>query len=508
MGRFSGVLLHPTAFYGRYGCGDLGPDGFKILDWLHDAGQSVLQVLPLNPTGFGNSPYSSASAFAGNHHLISIDVLIKKGLLTVKDIAGYPLTAPDRVDFGVLNSVNNDLYRKAFKRFIKSGSKDYNQFKEENSYWLHNYALFVSLKKFMDEKSWNQWDSSYRDYSADIKDLPDQVKEDYEFNSFLQFEFFSQWSSFKSYANSLGISVFGDIPIFVSYDSADVWGDKDRFMLDKDGLPLTVAGVPPDYFSETGQLWGNPHYNWSKEESEDFGWWRNRIKHSLRFYDYLRIDHFRGFESYWAVPYGEKTAVNGKWVKSPGMKLFAALKKDLKSELKNRIIAEDLGVITAEVRELRDKFGLRGMRVFEFAPFNHGRFSDDDGVTHDNSDHPFLPANYDRNSIAYTGTHDNDTLIGWFNSLSGYNKSCFINYMGASNLDDLNFSVIKLIMSSDAYMTVFPLQDILGLDTDGRFNYPGSLSDLNWSWRLRSDMLTKSFAHKLKKITKESGRAR
>ncbi len=504
--KMAGILIHPTAFYGNYGCGDLGKDSYSLLEWVKSAGFKVLQVLPLNPTGYGDSPYSSVSAFAGNPYLISLDLLAEKGLLSSEDLKKYPKFDKQRVDYELVHKSNFDLLHKAFLRFNNSSDDSYIDFVKGNSFWLKDYALFMALKSINDNTSWHLWPKEHINYKPELllKDI--KIKELYEFYLFIQYEFFIQWDSFKKKANELDIKVFGDIPIFVSYDSADVWANKEGFILGDNYLPKVVAGVPPDYFSETGQLWGNPHYNWENEEKNGFKWWKNRIRHSFRLYDYLRIDHFRGFESYWEIPFGEKTAINGRWVKAKGDELFTELKKIYKSKLSERIIAEDLGVITKEVKALRDKFDLCGMRIFEFATFSSGTFQDDDGHTHNNSDHPFLPENYDEKSIAYTGTHDNDTLLGWFESLSAYEKSVFLSYIGPCDLSDLNFNIIRRILSSQAYMTIFPVQDILSLGTEARFNYPGKMGKENWSWRIKKNELTKKLAQRLNKLIKDTER--
>lgn len=515
--KLSGILIHPTSFPGEYGCGDLGIGAYKIIDLLKKYGQKILQILPLNPTGFGDSPYSSFSAFAGTPYIISFDELIKKGFLKKSDLKDYPKYNPERVDYGGIYVENFKILRKAFKNFKSiEPPKEFVSFCKEHGYWLDDYALFMAIKDSKNGASWDLWEEDLR-LRKNLKNLSKEILDDADFYKFLQWEFFEQWIKFKKYANDNGIMIVGDAPIFVAYDSADVWSNQDLFYLDKNGKPEIVTGVPPDYFSETGQLWGSPHYRWGVMIKKDFAWWKKRIKHLLLFVDSIRIDHFRGFEAYWEIKYGEPTAINGRWVKAPGMELFKSIKKELGGDkLKESIIAEDLGIITKEVRELRDEFEFPGMRIFEFAPFGKGTFTDDEGKIQDNSKAPYLPENYISNSVAYPGTHDNDVIHGWFFSIDGIKQREVLDYLGIkenvkwkSNLNELTIKIEEKLLSSKSKWVVFLMQDVLGLTSETRMNTPGTCGIHNWSWRLTDKMIAekKQDLEKLFELTKKNGRA-
>jgi len=503
--RLSGIILHPTSFFGPYGCGDLGESSLEIIDWMKKAGQGILQVLPLGPTGYGDSPYQSFSSFAGTPYIISFDELIKKGYLNKNDLAEYPQSDKKWVNYYSLYINNFKILLKAYSNFVKKIPAGYIKFSKENCYWLDSYALFMALKDFNNGASWDKWDENFRNYK-ELDKLPEEIDELKEFYKFIQWEFYSQWSEFKEYANKNGILIIGDAPIFVSYDSADVWANQELYKLDKKGMPLVVAGVPPDYFSETGQLWGNPIYKWHLMKKDGFDWWKKRIRHLLKLVDSIRIDHFRGFEAYWEIKFGEKTAINGKWTKAPGNDLFNSLKMEYKDKLHEIIIAEDLGVITDEVINLRDTFNLPGMRIFEFANFPSSDKNLSDDFINKFSNDAYLPDNYSENCIAYPGSHDNDTITGWYNSLSEEKQIDILNYLKITDKKDLNYAIINSLLESKAERVIFLMQDILELGSDSRMNKPGTLGNHNWSFRILKEQLTDTLAEKLYNLVKKSGR--
>lgn len=492
--RRAGILLHPTSFPSRYGIGDLGNEAYRFIDFLASSGARLWQVLPLGPTGYGDSPYQAFSSFAGQPLIISPDKLIEMGLLTEADVSDVPNFDPHRIDYGPAIIYKFNLLRKAYEHFkqIQTGPiRDaYTDFclKEQN--WLQDYALFMATKDAHGGMVWTRWEQEIAFPTETSKEKwREKLIDDVEFYQFIQFIFFKQWDELKMYANAKDILIIGDIPIFVAFDSADVWANKHLFMLDKDGNPALVAGVPPDYFSETGQLWGNPQYDWEKHEADGFSWWIERIGSTLRLVDFLRIDHFRGFESYWAIPYGSPNAINGKWLKGPDKKLFLALKKGLGDYLP--IIAEDLGIITEEVEALRDAFGFPGMKVLQFA-------------FEDLKDNDFLPHNYTANSICYTGTHDNDTSLGWYNSASPACQDRLRRYMN-TDARDVAWDFIRTCISSVSNMAVVPLQDVLSLDSSARMNTPGTPSG-NWQWRYTPEMLNSYISERFRSICELYGR--
>jgi 4-alpha-glucanotransferase len=504
--RASGILIHPTSFPSPYGCGDLGDDAYKIIDWLKKSGQTILQVLPLGPTGFGDSPYQAFSSFAGTPYIISFDKLIEKGYLSKNDLSDYPKYEPKRVDYHGIYINNFKILSIAYNNFkSKRIPSNFKTFCEESDFWLEDYSTFMAIKDSLNGASWDCWPDEWR-LRKKLDKFNDDIKDRINFYRFIQWQFSVQWHDFKKYAKENGISIIGDAPIFVSYDSADVWANQNIFHLHKDGKPAVVAGVPPDYFSETGQLWGNPHYRWDVMRNDDYYWWKKRIKHLISLVDCIRIDHFRGFEAYWQIKYGELTAVNGKWVKGPGEDFFNSLKNEFGEKIKNIIIAEDLGLITKEVKELRDNFGLPGMRIFEFAEFGDGVFTDDDNVVHDNKEHIYLPENYIKNSVAYPGTHDNDTLKGWFHSQDSHKQEHILNYLMIKDSKELNYAVIKKLMQSEAKWVITTMQDVLELYSDCRMNTPGTCGIHNWSWRLTAGMLKDEYSEKLLSIVNETGR--
>ncbi len=491
--RSSGILLHPTSLSGSYGIGELGEPAYQFVDFLHASGQGLWQVLPLGPTGYGDSPYQAFSAFAGNPLLISLDELIKEGTLSQTDIAEAPRFPADRVDYGPVIEFKKGVLKRSFKRF-KAGASwaqrgEFMAFCDANRYWLDDFALFMALKDHFNSAAWNEWDTNIaaRDpdaLEATARELDPQM----ELHRYLQFQFFRQWLALKRYANQRGIRVIGDIPIFVAYDSAEVWSNPGLFYLDEEGSPTVVAGVPPDYFSPTGQLWGNPLYRWDVLADEGYAWWIERFRAAFKLFDIVRVDHFRGFEAYWEVPATEKTAVKGRWVKGPGAALFRAVRKALGNV---PIIAEDLGFVTPEVEELRESLGFPGMKVLQFA------FDTD-------ATNEFLPHNYERNCVVYTGTHDNDTTRGWFESRSDRERKRVLTYLGTDGRE-IHWDFIRLAFSSVANTAIVPLQDVLGLGSEARMNYPSRASG-NWSWRCTPDALTDKIAARLCTLAEAYGR--
>lgn len=487
--RSSGILLHITSLPGKYGIGSLGSEAYEFVKFLVRSGQRLWQILPLGPTGYGDSPYQCFSAFAGNPLLIDIDRLVNRKLISKSDIPNE-LFDDLYVDYGKVINFKYDIFRKAFERFKKDNSffKDsFRRFCSNNTWWLDDFALFMALKSHFGGKSWLDWDTDvkFRKNNA-LSYYKELLKEEIEFHKFLQFVFFDDWFELKAFANRNGVEIIGDIPIFVAMDSADTWSNTNIFMFDDKLMPTKVAGVPPDYFSVTGQLWGNPLYDWDKLRETNYQWWIERIKMSLKMYDYVRIDHFRGFAGYWAIPYGSETAVNGKWEKAYGDELFLSVQEVLGKNLP--IIAEDLGVITPDVVELRERFGFPGMKVLQFAFSNW-------------QDNEYLPHNYDRNCVVYTGTHDNDTTVGWFNSISNEDKKYVMKYANINNEKEVNWGLIKLAISSSAVFSVIPMQDILGLGNEARMNRPG-VAYGNWSWRVRKNQITNKISNRLYEISK------
>ena len=494
--RTSGILLHPTSLPSRFGIGDLGENAYRFIDFLTNSDQQIWQILPIGPTGYGNSPYLSYSALAGNPLLISPALLQQQGLLTEAELQNLPDFPLDKVDFDQVIATKMPLLRRASDRFKAQASseeeQEFQQFCNRQNDWLSDYALFMSLKEAHDGKAWNQWgtDIAYRQPQAMVEwanKLVDQIF----FHKFVQYQFFSQWKNLKHYANQNGIRLFGDIPIYVAHDSADVWAHSDIFRLDpKTGEAALMAGVPPDYFSDTGQLWGNPVYNWEELAKTNFKWWIRRVEAILEYVDIIRIDHFRGFQAYWAVPQGESTAMNGTWLDAPGDEFFELLEKQLG---KLPIVAEDLGVITPEVEALRDKLKFPGMKILQFA-FDSDRANG------------FLPYNYtNRNCIVYTGTHDNDTTVGWFNERSPEAQAHVIDYFGCLCNDGVHWAMIRLALGSVGNTAIIPFQDILGLGTDAKMNIPAQPTG-NWGWRCRAEAFNDELSGRLKYLTYLYGR--
>lgn len=476
--RKSGILLHLSSLNGSFGIGTLGKESYDFIDFLKQSGVSCWQMLPIGPTGFGDSPYQPFSTFAGNPYFISPELLFEDGLIDNAALSSIERDAA-QVDYCDLYNGAFDLLRTAFENF--EPSDDYHSFVCREWYWLNDYALFMALKAANDNQSWEDWLPSHRmrDFDA-IRAFEDTNRREIDFWKFVQYEFFKQWFALKDYAEQNGIELIGDLPIYVALDSADVWSHPEQFQLDDERHPKAVAGCPPDYFSKTGQLWGNPLYDWEAMKCDGYSWWVSRIKHQSRMFDRLRIDHFRGFEAYWSVPAGDETAENGCWVKGPGIELFDAIKRVVGDI---PIIAEDLGIITDEVRALLKQTGYPGMKVLEFA-FTKGYNSD------------YLPFNHVENCICYTGTHDNDTLLGWLSAESEENLEYIYRYTHTDSLTDCVNSIIDLAWSSRAKLCVVPMQDLLCLNSDARMNTP-SVSEGNWTWRLPSNALTEELKTRL-----------
>ena len=494
--RVSGILLHPTSLPSPFGIGDLGKYAYEFIDFLADAGQQIWQILPLGPTGYGNSPYLCYSALAGNPLLISPEKLIEDGCLTQADIANLPDFSLDKVDYDLAIATKIPLLKKAALNFQEAASpssqKSFQDFCDRHRDWLDDYSLFMALKEANNGQSWYQWQPDIRERQlAAIASWQEKLKDKIFFHKFVQYQFFRQWQKLKQYANKKGVSIFGDIPIYVAHDSVDVWANPKIFRLDKKtGAAALMAGVPPDYFSETGQLWGNPVYNWEELEKNNFQWWIKRVEGTLEYVDIIRIDHFRGFEAFWAVPQGETTAMKGKWLKAPGEKFFKLLAKKLGNL---PIVAEDLGVITPEVEALRDQFSFPGMKILHFA-FDSDRAN------------AFLPFNFtNRNCVVYTGTHDNDTTVGWFKSRDPEAQKRVIDYLGCLCNDGIHWGLIRLAMSSVANTAILPFQDVLGLGTDTKMNTPSTVEG-NWEWRCRSEAFNQELASYLRHLTYIYGR--
>ena len=492
--RNGGILLHPTSLPGRYGIGDLGAEARAFVDFLVRAGQTVWQVLPLGPTGYGDSPYQCFSAFAGNPLLISLETLVEDGLLLPEELRDAPAFPDDRVDFGAVIPWRTTLLARAAGRFAEGAhatlEQDFDAFCEAQASWLDDYALFMALKEENALATWSAWpvELVQRDALA-LEAARARLASSVLKHKLCQVLFFRQWAAVRRYANQRGVRIVGDIPIFVAYDSADVWANPDQFFLDADGRPTVVAGVPPDYFSATGQLWGNPLYRWDVMAERGYDWWLARLRMSFTQVDLLRVDHFIGFHRYWEIPARAKTAVQGRYLPGPGAAFLAAARQSL-GDLP--IIAEDLGVVTPEVEALRDQFALPGMKVLQFA------FDSD-------ASNPFLPHNFTRRCVAYTGTHDNDTTIGWFAKASDEDRAHVQRYFARSG-DDVAYDLIRGVMSSCADTAIVPLQDVLCLGSEARMNTPGVASG-NWQWRFRAGELNDWHVGRLAEMAELYGRA-
>lgn len=502
--RASGILLHPTSLPGPHGIGDLGDEAYRFADFLSASGQSLWQVLPLGPTGYGDSPYACYSAFAGNTLLISPEKLLEQGLIAEVDLPAIPTTSSPRVDFGAAHKTKGALLEQAFANYQRTTDtalrSEFQTFAAQSVSWLDDYAMFRALKDAHEGKPWYEWERSVAKRTPEaVKRARAELHDQIEAQKFYQFVFFRQWRELKTYCNRRGIQIVGDVPIFVAHDSADVWTNPDQFKLNSDGTPVVVAGVPPDYFSKTGQYWGNPIFNWDHMLADGFKWWIDRVRATLQLVDIARIDHFRGFAACWEIPGGDKTAERGRWVEAPGKELFTAIDEAL-GELP--IIAEDLGVITPDVEKLRDDFGFPGMRILQFA------FSSDTK----NID---LPHNYHQNVVVYTGTHDNDTTVGWFNSVAGEGSTrtaeqieCERNFCMKYLRTDgerIHWHFIQAVLASVANTAIVPLQDVMGLGSEARMNLPNSTAG-NWLWRFNQEDLTDELASQLRELTDLYGR--
>lgn len=491
--RASGILLHPTSLPGNYGIGTLGKAAYELIDFLELSKQHYWQILPLGPTGYADSPYQCFSAHAGNPNLIDLELLVAEGLLQQADLASFPDLQEGPVQFDQVQKVREPLLRKAYETFSAQASETeklkYRNFLKEHYKWLNAFALFMAIKHRQQLAPWYQWNHSIRERDPDtLSKLQDELKNETNCYKFIQYQFAKQWSKVKEYAHKKRIRIIGDIPLYVALDSADAWANPEIFEFTDHLMPIRVGGVPPDYFSETGQLWGNPLFRWTDQKEPVYSWWKERIATNLQLFDIVRIDHFRGFAAYWAVPYGEKTAVKGKWVDGPGKDFFDAM---LAHFGKLPIIAEDLGVITPDVEELRDTYGFPGMKILEFA-FDSKEAND------------YIPYNYSRNCIVYTGTHDNNTVVGWFNEANEEDRKMLLDYLNTTG-DDINWDMIRLAWGSVANTAIVPMQDLLGLDITGRMNVPGTTNN-NWRWRATSSDFTPELAEKLAKLTTLYGR--
>jgi 4-alpha-glucanotransferase len=497
-GRASGILFHPTSLPGSHGIGDFGAEAYRFIDFLHAAGQKLWQVLPLNPTGYGDSPFQCFSASAGNPLLISLDRLADQGLLSKADLQNVPAFPIESVAYEAVNRFKMPLLQAAATRFLADASAqnrtEFDEFCAANAGWLNDFALFMAIKRAQNLVAWTRWPA---DLAARQPETIERAKRDLALHvlgeKFFQFEFFQQWQALRDHSRGKNIRIIGDVPIYVAHDSADVWANRQFFLLDERGEPLKMSGVPPDYFSATGQLWGNPIYNWPLLQQTGYRWWVERTCSALRLYDFIRIDHFRGFEAYWEVPAGETTALHGRWVKGPGAELFSVLRREF-GDLP--IIAENLGVITPEVEAIRHEFGLPGMAILQFA------FGKDPQAP------TFKPHNYVRDLVAYTGTHDNDTVVGWWNSGGGDSTRTLDDiekehayaraYLGFTD-EPIHWVLIHGIISSVANTAIAPMQDVLGLGSEARMNLPGKASGY-WKWRMKPGAATEEIADRLKEM--------
>ncbi len=493
--RASGILLHPTSLPGKYGIGSLGKAACEFIDFLVRAKQQFWQMLPLGPTGYADSPYQCFSSHAGNPNLIDLDILVKSRLLQADDLEDYPHFSNKKVEYEGIQQTRLPLLRKAFHTFMTYADSTeklaYRNFLKEQSKWINDYALFMAIKANRNQNPWYQWENPLKKREPEaINAIQALLHEEVDFHKFLQFLFFKQWIAVKEYAFNHKIRIIGDIPLYVALDSADAWANPEIFEFDENLDPIRVGGVPPDYFSETGQLWGNPLFRWDVLKEQGYRWWIDRIKTNLFLYDIIRIDHFRGFAAYWAVPYGEKTAINGQWITCPGKEFFDAMRMEF-GDLP--IIAEDLGVITPDVEELRDGFGLPGMKILQFA-FDSSEAND------------YIPYNYPKNCIVYTGTHDNDTVVGWFDNASPNDRAYVLDYLNTNDYE-IHWSFIRLAWASVANTAIVPMQDLLGLNTSARMNLPGTTQN-NWQWRVNADACTPELAGKLAHLTVLYGRTK
>lgn len=490
--RQSGILLHLSSLPSAYGIGSMGKAAYEFVDFLKQAGQGCWQMLPINPTGYGDSPYQALSSFAGNHYLIDLDLLAGEGLLQPGEILEMKWgNNPAKVDFGVLYRQRLPILYKAFQRFDTKNSPEYAGFVNQNKGWLEDFALFMALKEENGQIPWTEWEDGVRlREEGAMEKARERLQEQIEFHYFLQFTFYKQWEDLHEYAGKQGISLIGDVPIYVPMDSADVWAAPDRFQLDPNRMPVIIAGCPPDAFSADGQRWGNPIYDWDKMKLDGFGWWISRLRAAAHFFDVIRIDHFRGIESYWAIPAEAETAISGEWRKGPGMELIRAIHENLPDA---RFIAEDLGFLTPEVIKMQEQSGFPGMKVLQFA-FDSREAGN------------YLPYTYTSNTVCYTGTHDNETLRQWQEMISSENLQYALEYLQVEDEGRLADAMIVCGMASVSDLFVAQMQDYLGLGALARMNKPSTLNDHNWTWRMLDGQATPELAEKIYKVTKLYGR--
>ena len=489
MKRSCGILMPISSLPSKYGIGCFSKEAYEFVDALKGAGQGYWQILPLGPTSYGDSPYQSFSTFAGNPYFIDLEKFIEKGWLDEDECKKCDFGKdPAKVDYGKIYKARFKILKEAFKRSEIAGNEAFHKFEEENSHWLGDYALYMAVKNSFDDKGWAEWDEPIRRRDeAAVAEFSERLSEDVLFYKFLQFEFDEQWRRLKTYANEHGIKIIGDIPIYVAPDSADTWAHPELFQFGEDGNPIAVAGCPPDGFSATGQLWGNPLYNWDYHKKTDFKWWMSRLEKSFELYDVLRIDHFRGFDAYYSIPFGAKDAIHGKWIKGPGYALFAQMKKQLGEK---EVLAEDLGFLTPSVLKLVARTKYPGMKVLQFA-FD----------SRDDSD--YLPHNYIKNSVVYTGTHDNDTTAGWFASFGKEDKQHAINYLRLDGVDekDIVWEFIRAAYMSVSNLAIIPMQDFLNLGSEARINTPSTLGG-NWEWRMKKRAFSKKLQKKIAELAR------
>ena len=488
--RESGVLMHITSLPGPYGVGTMGKPAFDFVDFLKKAGQRCWQILPLTPTGYGDSPYQSCSTFAGNHDLIDLDQLVEDGLLLPEEIGDIHWNeTEDRVNFGLLYNHKLDVLRIAYGRF--AGGEAFEAFCRESSGWLSDFALFMALKQESGGASWYSWEEALKFRNPDaIWKKRQALRDEIRFFCFVQYVFYGQWNALRAYAHKNNITIIGDVPIYVPLDSADVWSNPELFQLDEKLNPVAVAGCPPDAFSDDGQLWGNPLYRWDLMKSDGYSWWIRRLAAAGKLYDVVRMDHFRGFESYWSVPYGDTTAKNGRWIKGPDMDFILAVKRQL-PQLK--LIAEDLGFLTQDVLDLRDESGFPGMKVLGFA-FDSREPSE------------YLPHSYIPNTVCYTGTHDNMTTRQWFDTAPPEAVEYAAQYMCLNKTEGYVWGMIRTAFASVSDLCVTPMQDFLNLGEEGRMNFPGTMTDRNWTWRAKAGVFTDALAQRIYDLTVLYGR--
>ncbi len=484
--RAAGILMPVSSIAGKYGIGSFGKEAYEFVDFLKRAGQSYWQILPIGPTSYGDSPYQSFSAYAGNPYFIDIEILAEQGLLSNEDLiaARYPYDE-QYVDYEWIYLNRFKTLEKAYENFLKTADSGYNSFCEQNGYWLDDYSLFMAVKSTFDSVEWLKWPREFRmkEHTA-IERFKQEHQKEISFWKFCQYEFFKQWVKLKKYANDCGIEIIGDIPIYVALDSADVWTDAEQFVMDENYIPKVVSGVPPDNFSATGQLWGNPIYDWERMESDGFSWWKKRMEWSAKLYDIIRIDHFIGIVRYYNIPYEDATAENGKYKWGPSQKLIEAIISVIGDK---KIIAEDLGVLIPEVTELRNCAGFPGMKILEFGFDSNSKSAD-------------LPCNYEANTIAYIGTHDNETAKGFFDSASGWRLEFAKKYLDSNDTQKLPDAAIKAAFASSANTVIMQMQDWLGLGNEARMNYPSTIGQ-NWKWRIKKEQLTEQLGQRIADIT-------